>query len=351
LRLLYVAATRAQERLIVVGHGAEKLWDSTRTQFAPRPGESRRAPPLLSRLDAGSVLAWVLMASAAGELDRPDGDAAPLVAIETRAPLEITALAVRRERVSGSAAPELSPQEQAWVAEALRLMTFPLETSLSKRPAVLSVSAMKESLAGGAPQASGAPGAKLRRPALAGRVAPEGRESGAAVHRLLEHADLARLAAAEGVREQIAALVARGVLTAAQAGLIPVEDVAWFGGSAEGRWLAARAGACRREAPFVWGMPIGLVEDRVLVRGVIDCLVDEPEGLTLIDYKTDRLRDAETRRARLDLYRIQLQLYGLAAEALLQREVRRRVLVFLREREVIEVDEAPLLAGRLGGLA
>ena len=77
----------------------------------------------------------------------------------------------------------------------------------------------------------------------------------------------------------------------------------------------------------------------VLLRGI----VDEYEvkltaaGLTVVDFKTDRvLTDAEVRR-RAEQYRPQLEAYSRALERVLEKKVVRRALYFLAAGETMEI--------------
>lgn len=74
----------------------------------------------------------------------------------------------------------------------------------------------------------------------------------------------------------------------------------------------------------------------MLLRGVIDCLIETPAGLTLLDYKTDRRKSAEDWNARIRGYSTQMQLYAAAASEIFGRPVIRLVLVCLRERQLVE---------------
>ncbi len=74
-----------------------------------------------------------------------------------------------------------------------------------------------------------------------------------------------------------------------------------------------------------------------IIRGVIDCLLDTPEGLIILDYKTDRLSSEQEMLDRVAGYQVQLQLYTRAAGAIFGRPVVRAALAFLRARRVIDV--------------
>lgn len=91
--------------------------------------------------------------------------------------------------------------------------------------------------------------------------------------------------------------------------------------------LAEDAGKLRREQPFVIGLPAKELfpdsesEETVLVQGVIDAFFEEEDGLVLMDYKTDRIQeDAKTELTKK--YQSQLKYYRTALEKLTGKPVK-----------------------------
>jgi len=126
--------------------------------------------------------------------------------------------------------------------------------------------------------------------------------------------------------------------------------LAWFGTTPEASLLAEHINRCRREVPFVYALPVEGIGERIIVRGIIDCLVELPDGLLILDYKTDRIPDAATWEGRVVAYGVQLQLYAVAAAEIFGRPVNRAALVFLYGRKVVDVaPETPVLRAMLGG--
>ena len=78
-----------------------------------------------------------------------------------------------------------------------------------------------------------------------------------------------------------------------------------------------------RALPFRALFPDRKEEDEVLLQGIIDAFIVEDDGIILVDYKTDRVREGEELRER---YRKQIMLYSDALEAILGKRVKRRVL-------------------------
>ena len=77
----------------------------------------------------------------------------------------------------------------------------------------------------------------------------------------------------------------------------------------------------------------------VLVQGVIDCYFEEPDGIVLYDYKTNRIDKTkppeEEQECIVSLYRTQLDLYSNALEDALGKKVKERYLyLFSIDREV-----------------
>lgn len=63
--------------------------------------------------------------------------------------------------------------------------------------------------------------------------------------------------------------------------------------------------------------------EKVILQGIIDAFIMKEEGIILVDYKTDRVKDGEELRNR---YQKQIDLYSEALEQILGKKVRRRVL-------------------------
>ena len=63
--------------------------------------------------------------------------------------------------------------------------------------------------------------------------------------------------------------------------------------------------------------------EKVILQGIIDAFIMENDGIILVDYKTDRVKDGEELRNR---YQKQIDLYSEALEQILGKKVRRRVL-------------------------
>ena len=328
LRLMYVATTRARERLVIIGHAAGDAWSTAQTLYAS-------GAPLIARLSAASPLEWALMAAAASQATpEGGGDLIEVCAPEAPPPERPGTDPDRRQ-----AAPAADAH---WVARALHYVGSPLDQTLSRRPAVLSVSTLK-ALARATPEADavrplGDAADPLGAPTFVERGgARDGRAYGTACHEFLQHADLSRLNDVPAIAQEAARLVAAGLLDRSAAELLDPADLAWFGQSELGRLVAAAGDRLERELSFVYALGDADVADRTIVRGVIDCVVRSPDGLILLDYKTDRVADEAALRERVATYAVQLQAYAAAAGEIRAQPVVRAALVFLRGRTVVDV--------------
>lgn len=97
-----------------------------------------------------------------------------------------------------------------------------------------------------------------------------------------------------------------------------------------------------REKPFTMEVPAGQLfshlssgcGDTVLVQGVIDCYFEEEDGIVILDYKTDYVLPGQERSA-AEKYRTQLELYKRAVEAELGERVKETMICFLQTGECV----------------
>ena len=90
---------------------------------------------------------------------------------------------------------------------------------------------------------------------------------------------------------------------------------------------------CIRARELVPGAGEG---EEILLQGVADCCVLEPDGISIIDYKTDRV-SAGRAAARAEEYRPQLDAYAWALSRVAERPVKRRIVYFLSCGEAVEL--------------
>ncbi|MGE5592832.1 MAG: UvrD-helicase domain-containing protein [Betaproteobacteria bacterium] len=179
-------------------------------------------------------------------------------------------------------------------------------------------------------------------------------ERGQAIHLVLQHVDLGRRLDAPGVRARVDEMVACDLLTRDLARAVDVEAIARFFASPLGRRVVEARDRVRREVPFYLGMdaqtlypdisePAACAGERVVVQGIIDCLIDERDGFVLIDFKTGPLAEGDPRAAAA-AYAGQIRVYAAAVEAVYGRPVKEAYLYFLGAGAAVRVDSSHAVA-------
>ncbi len=296
-RVLYVAATRARDHLAVSLYHREQ-------------------DHCLAARIAGHARGPAMLGAPPSEPGRSVGSAGPATAA-ARPPTPLSSTVAQRD---------------AWLRERIRCI------DAARRESSVAATALAARARDAAPEA------RLHDPNLdkdaaeyetpAWRRGRAGTAVGRAVHAVLQSVDVVT---GEGV--------ARAARAQALAEGIPEREP-------EVRELAEsllRAPVLRQAVDEGWPrwreVPVAAEIDGVLVEGFIDLLVRAPEGLVVVDYKTDHVPASHDLDAALAHYRIQGAAYALALEQVLGERVARCVFVFARsgdplEREVTDLDAA-----------
>lgn len=133
-----------------------------------------------------------------------------------------------------------------------------------------------------------------------------------------------------------------GRLTDEMAECIRPRDILRFLGCRSGRRMAAAArnGKLYKEQPFVLSLNASEIypEDRsgekILVQGIIDVYFEEPDGLVVLDYKTDKVKNGNELKEK---YHAQLDYYAQALEQLTEKPVKEKIIYSFTLGEEIEV--------------
>jgi ATP-dependent helicase/nuclease subunit A len=190
-----------------------------------------------------------------------------------------------------------------------------------------------------------------------------GRLVGTAAHLVISSLDVKRpvtLAVIERTRDR---LVKDGAIPADVAASIDTESILAFFESKLGAIVCDQRNTVWQEWPFTFGLPAAVggqtmedgeqkkgghasnpqsairnppLKEVVVVQGLIDLLVRTPAGLIVIDFKTDHVfEDRVLKRA--EVYRGQLELYARAAADICREKVLERWLYFLAPRQAVQV--------------
>lgn len=360
MRILYVALTRAREKLILVASVPDVLKKAKR--WFPALHARQRLLPDYERAAASSFLDWVgpciIRHRSAGALHHlldgvpiraalPGDDAPWSVNVVPAAQIVSREMPVQR-REEAERFERLKKQQPLGIRSALRdevarrlEWRYP-HSAAAKRMAKQTVTELKlqqEYFNGGQDDrllTDAVPEIGEERPRFLQTGRLSATERGTAVHIFMQHVNLSDRLDADSLLEQSEQMVEREILTREQKESLDGRALALFFQSEVGLKMR-RADRVMRECPFSLALDAGQVYsdfpgktgdtmEKVLVQGVIDCIIEDGEGITLLDYKTDRLssRNLDETKARQVLvhrYRRQLELYRMAIETTWRRPV------------------------------
>jgi len=348
MRLLYVALTRARERLIITGTTRRTI------ESIALWGEGDEPLSVETRCRARAPVDWLLMHAmrrfnpSAGELatgDWHDDDGA----FSARVLGPDSSSAVEPYTAEFADAPPIMELQ----AEAQARLSAHREIESSNLAAKLSVSEVKRAWDARSGIAAPEPTPPSRSEPITWRTETQshrGAEAGTATHRFLAIADLPAIARGRTLHEERDRLVQAGRLSSAETELVLFNDIADFMNGELGISLMQNAASAQREVPFTVGVDpeeilrSGRFETRgpVILQGVVDLYFRQPDGgIVLIDFKTD---DPGPRNARLNAlikdYRPQILLYRAALERALGESIAAAHLVFLRAHTTVLVPTA-----------
>ena len=358
LRILYVAMTRAQEKLILTA--TDDKIDKTLNTIAPLSVRTQR---LLSRQDRESFASYYafLMAALADHPAMQDFmrsrevlplgacaketdermqadfiircfDAADLVLAD--AAEHTQALLRKEELLSGEVFAALGGTTAALVEEVKTRMNTPYphaelaglftKTTVTELKAAL----LEESVP-----------VPLTHDAPASAISPTTR--GTAYHKVFELIDVTLLDGAY-VLTWMHDQVLLGRMPAEYEGAVDPEDIVTFLASPLGMRMAdaLRRGQLYRERPFVMGLPASRLnpafpeEETVLIQGIIDAYFIEQDEIVIVDYKTDRMHREE---AFVEHYRVQLEYYEEALRKITHLPVKEKLIYSVEMKREIAV--------------
>ena len=335
IRLLYVAMTRAQERMFLVGVGEEKaLWKNPAGAHRVLAAEDYLDWIVPALRDAEKLSTGNPQARKCWNISFPEGNQQETVEksggnphFEEWLDSLLSAPPVEGLWKEIPAEPYTSRMQKRSVTSLLRQAEKEIgeeeeETPEGKRIPERFTEALKRTDPGVLPAFMAPPPEK------------KGAWRGTVIHRFLSLADLDALRQAGGeITETLRAMKEKmltdGVFTKEEGEVILPEDAAaWFASPLGARMLASPE--VRRE----WGFNLYRAERNLLVQGVVDCAFAEGEGWIIVDYKTDRAEDEEAFTA---VYRPQLKWYAEAVSELTGRPVKEAWLYSITRKKAYKV--------------
>ena len=355
LRILYVAMTRAKEKLIFTAGAkdAEAMAETERNAFSGMPVQEGERLSFSKRYRAVSFLSLLLPAL----LSYPGRYEVEVVRPEQIASEETKEAFVRAIRLQ--AAEELLSAAREEGMDALHHLTYcyPFEGEQDIRTKV-SVSELKHQAMLFAEGEAAEPDwvKETRHPSVVPSFASDQSEEntgalrGSAMHRVMECLDFTEISGFPAwdngkkrawVEETLEKLCQDGRITEDMKSLcIPGAIVRFLESDLAGRMCeAAKKGVLYKEKPFVLGLKASEVyhrqsDETVLIQGIIDVFFAEDGQYVIMDYKTDHV---ETGQQLTDRYQTQLDLYADAVRRNKDAQVKEKLIYSFHLGETVVV--------------
>lgn len=175
-------------------------------------------------------------------------------------------------------------------------------------------------------------------------------ERGTALHLVMQHVDLTKPVNQETIAQQLEKMMEVELLTEEQKQVIDPNLIVKFFESGLGKRML-QAQNIQREVPFTFSMNANEIypawkgeNEPVFIQGVIDCIFEDEGGLVLVDYKSDGITDRfkggfdQAKSVLADRYRIQIQLYAKAVEQIWKKKVNERYLFFFDGAHLLKIE-------------
>ena len=342
MRVLYVAMTRAKERLILVG--AYKNGERTFQNYLPRLLAPDGKMPAFATQSATSYADWLYPAllrhpDAAALREMAGCDDSLVLPAAFRLKIYTQAWHLRggeAESAPAPVAPDMQTSEALDLSLGWRYAYEPLTKLVSKRAAseVDKGFVDREYFASSMPQFLSADGLTAA-------------QRGTATHTFMQFADFD--AAQQSVEQEIERLVQSGRITAQEGKAINRTAVRRFFQS-ELFARMQRSALVMREKKFTVSVPVQTLypemtafpEETMLIQGIADCAFVEDGALVVVDYKTDRL---EEERRFVEKYAGQVGIYKMALSLCTDYPVKQTLLYSFYLHRAIPVEDETAAAG------
>ncbi|WP_027624243.1 helicase-exonuclease AddAB subunit AddA [Clostridium lundense] len=168
-------------------------------------------------------------------------------------------------------------------------------------------------------------------------------EKGTLMHLVMQHMDIDKIATVEDINNQINLMIVNEFLTEDQAKVIKAEKILKFFKNSLGERVK-KSSLVKRETPFYIEIKSTDIfkelpeeiygEEKVLIQGVIDLYFEEDDGLVIVDYKTDYVDDIDKIKKK---YSLQLKYYSEALERITGKKVKENYLYLFHIDDFLKV--------------
>lgn len=167
-----------------------------------------------------------------------------------------------------------------------------------------------------------------------------GTDYGNAFHKFIQHADFKKCVSIQMIEDEFERMYNSGLLTKTQVASIRPDDMLALFTSSIGMKIRTCSNVLRE---FKFSIldnsekyALGTSGDLVLLQGVVDCALIEPDGITIIDFKTDQV-NAQNVLSKAEEYRNQVCVYADALSRIYELPIKETFLYFSRLNRFIPV--------------
>jgi len=330
LRVLYVALTRAKEKLIMTGTVTD--FEKKELDFLSLAARNKESLPYIRIASAKTYMDWVLPTLYCGENSPVKLKLKKLWELELMDTAEEVADVFTKEVLLNWDTGQIYDQSVKKQLEEQFSYSYPYAQN-PKTKQKISVSELKKRIYLEEEEQEEEEIIPFVPKFVQEEKEISGAARGTAYHKLLEVLDFTKSYDEESLAMEMKNIVTEGLLSSEAIECIKTEDILAFLQSPIGIRVqsAARAGLYHAEQPFVLGEMLENGE-LTLVQGIIDVFFEENGELVVLDYKTDRIwKDSEF----IEKYKVQLDYYAKALEQVTSKRVKEKVIYSFQKKKEI----------------
>ncbi|NLE24580.1 MAG: helicase-exonuclease AddAB subunit AddA, partial [Clostridiaceae bacterium] len=381
MRILYVALTRAREKLIITGSTGNM--EKALNRWVSTSNTKEEKLPDYGMLNGRNYLDWILPAvlrhSGCEEFRNTAaaGDEFKGLLIEDSSLWDIKlwnksdifmdkgsdelqdsdfinwieAPTTEEDAQGSNPAPNKNAEEidrrLSWEYEYIDAAYIPAKVSVTELKRRFNIQGSEES-----PAVSAFTATLVKKPMFLGeKKGLSAAEKGTITHFIMQHLDLDEIKINTGVKykniigDQVEKMLSKDLLTAKQVESVDLTMIERFFESALGkRMLTAKS--ISREIPFNIAIPFEelykkenkkfVKDETVLLQGVIDCFFEEEDGVVLVDYKTDYVPNGKEYILQ-ERYKFQLDYYARALEHITGKRVKAKYIYLFQSGNILNL--------------
>lgn len=330
MRMLYVATTRAQSKLIITGAVTDAK------EFVRNLADAKKYASAYSVLTSKSWLEWV----ASSACDTPYAQ----IITSTDEKEQKKEIEADNDEISEQISEQIATSREQIEAELRRRFEFEYAHShLEKIPSKLSVSDLKDDALDKEETDDNLEFDDLPSFVASTEKEADAKERGIATHTFLQFCDF-ELLEKTGAREELDRLVKEAFLSKRNGELVNIAHIEAFIKS-ELFQMIKNAKNILREFRFnmMWKTDNltkreELFGNEILVQGICDCIIETKEGeIILVDYKTDDVTEQSYKRVLTERHEKQLAYYRQALGEMYQKPISKAIIYSIPLAKCVEI--------------